>query len=341
MRKFVLFLTALLWGASPEVPAQDLYSGSAPVQGQGAEERAARLPDALRQVLQKQSGLFALPDQPAVADALSRAADLMIGFQYQSLERLLPDGSASTDLSLQASFRPDEVDRLVRELGLPRWRHERQPIVMWVVLDDGRGRMLTPVEYQYAWQHLEEVAQARGLPVAWPGLSDELLEQIDLQLLWGGYTDQLLADGAASDGVVVAAARREGPEWNVRWTFADESTSSSWRTRAAALETALAEGAHQLVNLVASMNSIGPAGQGNWQVELLVQGLRSSRDYARCMGYLQGLALVDQVTVLGAGEEGLRFRLDLNAEPDWLQRAFDQDRVLERGAREGAWKFLP
>jgi hypothetical protein len=242
---------------------------------------------------------------------------------------------------LQGRFQPDAIDRLVRELGLPRWRPEREPVVLWVVLDDGRGRQLMPVEYQYAWQRMEEVALARGLPVAWPGLSEELLQQVDLQLLWGGYTEQLLAADAAADGVVVAAASRNGPEWMVRWTYANQQQSTNWTSGGSALDAALAEGTHQLVNLVASLNSIGPAGLGAWTVEMQVQGLRNSKDYARCMAYLQGLSLVDKVNVLSAGEQGLRFQLELNAEPAYLQRIIGQDRVLEAGAREGEYRLLP
>lgn len=341
MPKTVLYLTALLWILPAAALAQDLYSGVVPVQGQGADERAAQLPQVLRQVLQKQSGLYELPAQAGLEGALQRASELLIGFQYQDFERLLPDGSTQQELQLQGRFQPDAVDHLVRELGLPRWRHERQPVVLWVVIDDGRGRVLMPEDYRYAWQRVEEVALARGLPVAWPGLSDELLAQVDLQLLWGGYTDQLLADGAAADGVVIVAAHRQGPEWNLRWTFADRDSSSTWQGRAPELELALAEGTHQLVNHVATAHSIGPAGAGSWQVELLVQGLRSGADYARCLGYLQGLSLVDSVAVLSAGENGMRFRLELNTEPEWLQRAIEQDRVLARGSRAGDYRYLP
>jgi hypothetical protein len=37
----------------------------------------------------------------------------------------------------------------------------------------------------------------------------------------------------------------------------------------------------------------------------------------------------------------LRFQLELNAEPAYLQRIIGQDRVLEAGAREGEYRLLP
>jgi len=50
---------------------------------------------------------------------------------------------------------------------------------------------------------------------------------------------------------------------------------------------------------------------------------------------------VDSVAVLSAGENGLRFRLDLNSEPEWLKRAIEQDRVLAAGSRDGDYSYLP
>ena len=341
MRKsllLALLLTPLSVGVAR---GEGLYSGTVPVTGQGAEERGRALPDALIQVLQKLSGKRDLPPSPALDEGLAGAARLSSSFQYTQSQRATADGPAEAELLLVVHFVPEAVDRLLRELELPRWRVERQPIVVWPVVDDGSGRRLLPLEYQYAWDTLAEVADLRGLPVAWPGLSEELLPAIDLQLLWGGYTDQLYQAGSASDGVVIVAARREGPEWNVRWTFADASASSSWRTRDRELVTALVEGIHQLTDLVASVNSIGPAGLGDWQVDLRIEGLRGGADYARCLGYLEGLSLVDHVAIRLADPAGIEFRLDLNADPEFLQRTLIRGGVLEATGEADRWRLLP
>lgn len=341
MPRIILLITVFLCLAAPVAGAQDLYAGTVPVAGQGVQEREQAVPDALIQVLQKQSGLRELPIHPALDQALKEAQRLMLSFQYLESERQLPDGGTEIQQLLSVQFLPDAVDNLVREMGLPRWRLERDPVVIWMVVDDGRSRELMPLEYQYAFDRVEDIAALRGLPVAWPGLSEELKEQIDLQLLWGGYTEQLLAAGSASSGVVIVAARREGPEWNLRWTYADLNATTSWRSRDRELSFALADGVHQLTDLVASVNSIGPAGLGIWQVELLVAGMHSGQDYARCLNYLQGLSLVDDVSVLQAGPAGVRLVLALNADPDYLQRAIVRDGVLESGEQDNEFRLVP
>lgn len=340
----ILTLAFLLFawhGVRAQDQDQDLYSGEVPVQGQGAAERNQALPDALIQVLQKISGQRDLPTGPVLEQGLDDAARMLRSFQYRDVVRTLPDGGEEKQLRLVASFAPDAVDKLVRDLGLRRWRPGRKPIVIWPVVDDGQGRELMPVEYQYAWDTVADVAALRGLPIAWPDLSEELRQQMDLQLLWGGYTDQLLGDGSDSDGVVIIAARREGPEWNLRWTFADRNASSSWRTRDRDLTFALVEGIHQLTDLVASVNSIGPAGQGEWQVDLNVSGLHGRNDYARCLDYLQKLSLVDKVEVRSAGPEGLSFRLSLNAAPEYLDRMLGRDGVLKSQDGRHSWRLAP
>ena len=339
-----LLLCLLLWPlASLPGLAQDLYSGTVPVEGQGVSERRQALPLALIQVLQKLSGERELLPSPALDGGLDGAERMLRAFQYAEVSRALPDGAEEAGLQLVASFNPDAVDELMRQLQLPRWRTDRKPIVLWVVLDDGSGRELQPLEYQYLWDTVESVADQRGLPVAWPGLSEAMKQTVDLQLLWGGYTDQLLLDGSASDGVVAVAARREGPEWNLRWTFSDASATSSWRTRDRELSVALVDGVHQLTGLVASINSLGAAGLGQWQAELLVAGLRGRDDYARALGYLQGLSLVEAVAVTRAGESGVGFRLELNAEPGYLHSTLQRDGRMapDTEAGDDVYRWIP
>lgn len=334
-----LCLSLLLAGTAARGDT-DLYTGVVPVSGQGEAERTAMLPEALLHVLRKLSGQRDISPGPALDAAMSRAGELLIAFGYSEAILPQPDGTKERSLRLEARFSPPAMDALLRDLGLQRWRVEREPVVLWVVVDDGRGRTLMPVEYAYEYERMEAVAERRGLPVAWPGLSEELTEQIDVQLLWGGYTEQLVGEGSATEGVAVVAARREGPEWNVRWSYADGTMNSSWRSRAPDLEQALTSGAEELADRVAAINAIGPAGQGEFDAALRITGLAGASDYARCLTYLRGLSLVDGVDVLGIGPAGLRLQLVLNAEPAYLEDILRRDGVLEAGQVDGDWRLV-
>lgn len=334
-----LFLILVLVVCMP-ADAQNLYSGEILVPEQSASERRQAIPAALIQVLQKQSGQRELPLHPALDAALLNAQRIMVSFHYRNRKRTEPDGTQSNELWLVARFLPQAVDQIVRELELPRWRPERQPVTIWIVVDDGLGRRLMPVEYAYAWDAMTDVANFRGLAISWPELDEETTGQVDLQLLWGGYMDGLVAL-ISNDEAVIVAARREGPSWNVRWIYTNGEETSSWRIRDQELSFALVDGLHQLTNLIAARDAIAPSAQGNWQFELFVNGLLDADDYARCLAYLQGLSVVDEVNIVEVRPGEVRFVLELNALPQYLEREIEKDAILVAGPADERYTLVP
>ncbi|NIM69005.1 MAG: DUF2066 domain-containing protein [Xanthomonadales bacterium] len=340
MPKLLLLLLCLVLLAGHDAAAEGLYAGEVVVSGQGVAERSRALPAALIHVLQKQTGQRELPPGPALDEVLADAGRILVSFHYRARERARPDGSVNEQLWLVAEFLPAAVDRIVRALELPRWRHERRPVTLWVVVDDGRGRRLLPEEYTYAWDAMGDVAASRGLPIAFPELSEELKDAVDLQLLWGGFTEQLLAPGADTGGVVIVAARREGPDWTLRWTYTAFDDSAGWRTHDPELSFALVEGVHALADRVAAHQSIEALSEGAWPLELAVSGFRDAGDYARILAYLEGLSLVDAVRIVAAAPGEVRFGLVLNAPPDYLKASLDSGGVLVKALSGSDYRLL-
>lgn len=329
---FTLLVIAIV-SAAPAI-ALDLYAGVADVPAQGDAERRAATPDALVNVLQKQSGQWEIPADPALEAALADPDSMLVAYQYREQPVLLPGGVTEKRLQLVASFVPASVDRLVREMQLPRWRAQREPVVAWVVVEEAGLRQLMPVEYSDAWSSMTRIADLRGLPLAWPDLDDTARQSLDLQLLWGGYTDQLAPEGESLGGTVIIAARREGMDWSVRWNWIDGEHSAGWRTRSPDLSQALVEGTHQLVDHVAAAHSIGAAGLVATTQQLRVTGLESADEYARVLTYLEGLGLVDELQVRRAGPDGVEFELALNADPGFLDQVIRSDGLLQAGDRD-------
>jgi hypothetical protein len=320
-----------------DVQAQDLYSGEVAISGPSAAERSQAVPSALIQVLQKHSGQRELPISPALDSALLEANRILVSFYYRDHEAIASDGARSTERRLVANFLPEAVDRIVQELELPRWRADRRPVQIWIVVDDGLGRRLMPVEYEYAWNALKDIANLRGLPLAWPELDEEQEQLVDLQLLWGGFTDELPDQGYGLDDVVIVAARREGAEWNVRWNFGDGDETSGWRIRDIDLSFALVDGLHHLTDVVANRDAIAVSGQGQWQSEISVSGFKSPEDYVDCLAYLEKLDVVETVNILEVRNELIRFRLELNALPEYFRNEIERDAMLLPGLSENEY----
>jgi len=322
----ILLLTALPFADSVAVPI-DVYTGETVVASKDVKDRNRALPAALAHVLQKMSGLRTFADYPLVEPALGRAPDILVSFYYQNVKTTLADGSVTEELRLVAKFSANAVDEMSRTLGLPRWPAEREPVEIWVVVDDGLDRRIQPMEFAYAWQSMADVATRRGLPIEWPEPDEEGIYLVDAQLLWGGYTEDLgIAPGR---GVMILAARREGMEWGVRSNLTYSDQSWTWRVQDIDLQAALIESLELAVDQVAGLKTIAASDQGVWMHDLTVKGLRNADDYRRSLAYLQGLGLVTGVNVLSAQPGSARFRLQLSALPHYLEETLKAGQVLE------------
>ncbi len=240
---------------------------------------------------------------------------------------------------LLAEFSQPAVNELLQALELPLWKPERAPLTIWLVVDDGFSRRIMPIELEYTWVGLEELAHSRGMPIHWPQGDTEGNYSVEPQLLWGGYTEEL-ADSGPVDALVIAA-RREGPEWNVRMNLDFDGQRWSWRNRDIDIQKALEEGMHMTINEIASANSIAASDQGQRLFQMSVAGLATADDYIRCLSYLQSLSLVEQVKVEKAGPGRVNFGLTLNAPPDYLLSTLEAGNVLVAADMESEFLLVP
>jgi hypothetical protein len=321
--------------ARPADMAQELYVGEVVVADQGGGERARTLPLALEHVLQKLSGLRQFDDYPLLGPALERAPEMVLSYYYAKVPGPEADGSESEELRLVARFAEAAVDEMARALQLPLWQPQRNPLTAWLIIDDGLDRRIMPLEYGYAQQAMEQVADRRGQPLVWPDPDPEGSYAVDEQILWGGYTEDLAQPGG--DGVLIAAARREGLEWGVRINLGFRGQHWSWRQNDIDLVVALSEGMQQVIDQVATVQTIAASDLGSWQQDLTVSGLAGAQHYRRCLAYLQGISLVERVEVVSARTGAVTFRLGLSAMPSYLEEILESGQVLQRSEEGDSW----
>ena len=320
-------LLALLPYASASAVEVDVYTGQAVVADQSAAERRAALPAALGHALLKLSGVRTLDDYPQAAAALKGAAAILVTSYYRNVEIPMADGSLQNELRLNARFSPAAVDELARSPGLPLWQPDRKPTEIWVVVDDGMGREVMPMEIEYVRAALDQTALMRGMPLNWPQPDEEGMYPVDMQLLWGGYTEDLASP--RGDGVLILAARREGAQWSVRANLGFEGQNRAWRFRELDLQRALVNGLEQAIDQIAMSSAIAATDLGTWEHELMISGLRNPKDYQRCLSVLQGNAIVSRVDVVAAKASDVTFRLQLTALPQYLEDDLKNSGVFE------------
>ena len=342
MKKLLLIIVMLHLPATQAMADINLYSGEVVVASQSEADRNGAVPVALVQVLQKLSGQREIPSCPVLEGTLNNATRILRSYRYARVDLTAADGAVTQELRLVAQFMQPEVDRIVQQIGMPRWRQERPEVQLWVVIDDGRNRQLKPLEFDYAWESMEEIATMRGLPVGWPELDEEELQLIDMRLVWGGFTDYLVERGAPQDGVAIISARREGPQWTVRWNLASGGQNWSWQNSDLELMYALSEGTHQMADQIAASSTIAVSEQGSAIMDVRIGGLNSAAAYVSCLEYLQGLSLVSAVEILSADPGRVHFRLQLNASREHLSEAIERGSVLlpARAGSDYEYQFL-
>jgi hypothetical protein len=182
------------------------------------------------------------------------------------------------------------------------------------------------------------VAALRGLPLTWPEPGPEGEWDVDTQLLWGGYTEDL---GLPEDqGVMIAAARREGASWGLRVNLSYQGRHWAWRVEALDLQPAMEQAINQAADEIAAAGSIAAMDLGSWEESLTVSGLLSADDYQRCLAYLQGISVVERVDVVSAQADSVTFRLGLNALPRYLEEALAAGGVLQTDEESAGYRLL-
>lgn len=340
MRTLILILLLVLMPITAVRAATvDIYTGEAVVESKDPAERRRAVPLALRHVFEKYSGLRDFSAYPQLDSALANASSIVLSFYYRNAEFTRADGSGGEELRLVAAFSSDRVDELARFLELPLWPPRRDPVNIWVVIDNGLDRQVMPVEFAYAWEAMRDIADQRGLPVNWPSPNADGTYMVDAQLLWGGYTEDLQV--GRGSGAMISAARREGPVWNVRSNLTYRDQSTTWRVQNIDLQAAMADSMQLAVDRVAEANTIAATDLGTWMHPLEVAGLGSAADYSRCLGYLQQLNVVDGVSIESARAGSVIFMLELNALPEYLDDALRDGQVLAADEEGRGYYLLP
>ena len=86
-------------------------------------------------------------------------------------------------------------------------------------------------------------------------------------------------------------------------------------------------------------SAIAATDLGAWSYDLTVAGLRGATDYAACLAWLQGLSIVERVSVRAAAPAQVTFRLDLTAMPRYLEDAIANGRLLEYDAEQDRYRM--
>jgi hypothetical protein len=283
----------------------------------------------------------------ALMEILVRVTGTTAAGQSEQLAGLFPDPAQfvtqyrpGSDDTLVVALDGATIERMLRQAGATVWGPDRPLTVVWLAVDWGMGaREIVAADdpqrlaatrsidrNRLLRERVQEVATRRGLPIVFPLLDTEDLENIGFSDVWGGFDDQLLAASARYEAtsVLVGRIRAESAQ-PARWTWYFDGQRIAWPgTPEDALD--------QLADTLASRFAIR-GDEARETIELTISGIDSVVAYARVQSYLQNLRVVDRLMVKSAMAGRITYDVEVQGGLDRLESALKLAEMLQRVGR--------
>ena len=285
---WVLAAVALPVGA---VTLGDLYETDQPVVNNG---RDAAFVEALKTVVVRVSG--------------QRDAPARLGAALNDPRKYVQRFGFTVDNVLQVGFDSVSVDKLLQNAGLPIWGRERPATLVLLNVTDpsGYSYWISGDQPNAPKDILEKVARERGLPLKWPAVAPQGIDE-----------SSALQEAERYGANAALIGRSQGG--SVRWTLVSSEGSSQ---AAGAME----EGVHLAADTFARVFAASGSSLGNVVVE--VSGIADLDAYASTLNYLEGMTLVRAVALEQVSGDTMRFKLAVRGDAATLRRAIALDSRL-------------
>jgi len=272
-------------GADDRYP--DLYTARVTAQDRGNIDFA--LGRAMRAMLVRLTGLRRPEASPGASDAFANPERYVQQYLFES----------GADHDLTVKFDPGAIDRLVEELGLGRWSRVRPRVIVWLAIEDERGRKTYVDSASPLAASIDAPAHERGIPFVLPLYDIKDRMTLPVSTLWGGFPEPIerASRRYAADAILAGRAwRGETGLWGARWTLFGE-LAREFRTSAQTLEAVVAEGVHEVADRFASRFARRGAAAATARVPIEIAGVERLEDYGRLMDYLASIDIVETVRV--------------------------------------------
>ena len=316
------FVTCSVWA----VELTSLYSAQVPLDQEENDPRAAAYASALADVLLRVSG-----------SELANDADL--------IELLFPEPSAyvvqfrpGDEDTLWVSFDGEAIERTLRQAGQTVWGSDRPLTLIWLAVDWGQGdREIIAADdpvrnrdearsidrNRLLRQRVLDIAERRGLPVAFPLLDTADLQNLSFSDIWGGFDDALLAasERYEADAILVGRVRPATSQRN-RWSFYFAGEERSWTGEAELVLGVVAD------MLAAEFAISGDAFEET--VTLSVSGISSVEAFGAVQNLLSGTNVIEQFSIVEVEGDRVTFRVSAVGGEERLRRALRFGGLIEQ-----------
>ena len=326
---FALFLFIVLPpGVSTAVEVTSLYSAEVPLDSAARDPRSAAYRDALAVVLLRVSGSDVANDPELIELLFPNPASYVVQFR---------PGEEDT---LWVTFDGTAVEEVLRRNGQVVWGRERPLTLVWLAVDWGQGEReiigaddpersddeaRTIDRNRLLRERVLDVAERRGLPLAFPLLDTEDRARVTFPDVWGGF-DELVLDASEryeASSVLIGRIRPETSQQN-RWTYHFAGEEYAWTGEPEVV-------VNNVADVLAAEFAIG-GGEALQSVDLSVAGISTVDAYGSVQRILADITVVESFAIVSVDGDRILYRVEAHGGAERLARAlrlaglFEQDR---------------
>ena len=333
--RLIYMLLLLLFFAAGALPAHavdvpGLYTAEVPVDKEADNPRDDAYKAALVEVLTRISGSVLANNEVAIEEMFPDPATYVTQFR------------PGVEDTLWVSFEGEAIEEVLRANGQMVWGSDRPLTIVWLAVDWGQGereiiaagdpdrlpqQSRSIDRNRLLRERVLEIADARGLPLAFPLLDTTDLQGVTFSDIWGGFDDRIIDASRRYDAnsILIGRVRPASSQRN-RWTYTFGGQSYSWNGSA---EQVVA----QIADMLAAEFSVG----GNAPLEVLalnIAGVNTLDAYGAVQKKLAGVSLIENVRISGVAGHVVSYEVEVRGGAERLRRALRFSGLLERGASE-------
>jgi hypothetical protein len=322
----VLLLTALTQLPVHAVEVPTLFTAEVPFVKQSDNPRADAYKAALIKVLARVSGSALAANNAAIDELFPVPAAYVT--QYRP----------GSDDTLWVTFDGEAIENVLRNAGQTVWGRDRPLTLVWLAVDWGQGEREIVAASEsdrlnqqsrsidrnlLLRQRVLDIAEERGLPLAFP-----LLDAIDLQSvafsdIWGGFDERIIAASKRYDANSVLIGRvQPSTSQQDRWTYVFGGETRTWSGTAEAVIS-------QIADLLAGEFAVG----GNAPLEkvtLNVSGIQTVDAYGALQKLLAGVNLIENFRIQRVAGDTVSYQVEVRGGAARLRRALRFAGLLEQ-----------
>lgn len=281
----------------------------------------------------------------ALIEVLMRVSGSPLSRNEEAIDELFPVPSAyvtqfrpGTEDSLWVSFDGEAIERVLRSAGQMVWGSDRPLTLVWLAVDWGQGEreIIAAGEPDRSAQQSRsidrnrllrervlEIAENRGLPLAFPLLDTEDLQSVTFSDIWGGFDERILdaSKRYEANSILIGRVRPSSSQRN-RWTYVFGGESMNWSGPPEAV-------VGQIADVLAAEFAVG----GDAPLEMLalnISGVQSVDAYGAVQELLSGVSLIESFSISEVAGDVVSYQVEVRGGAPRLRRALRFAGLLEQ-----------